>query len=302
MASIDISWLVYDPLPVVVLEDQVQWQNLDLNQVMKWAFLWELIYKSSHRIINSGVFDANDCNDKFKNLGASYVTAFLNAIVCTTLGTYHLVNLWGAPDKKRYVMAQHAYDPWYSDTESARYSAYAFIGWLLCDIIHVLLNFGPKQLGGWDTVVHHAVFATLVSTCVGYGICPFAAAWLFCGELSSLPLNVRFFLINTGHGPPSAMTAANVLFAATFFLTRVALYWFGLFDYMRSGPRQLVAHGTPTLLVLGISFLLVFGAALNLFWFTQIVQIAIGRPRKQKSDKSAQPPPTQEAATRAKQD
>ena len=277
LPSFFLSWLVSNPVPPVPLEQHIRWGGLDPKTVMKWAFAWELIYKSSHRLINSQVSDANA---KMKRFGSSYVTAFLNAVVCTSLGVINLSWLLGAPEQRRYVMATETYDPWYNDTQSVRYSAYAFLGWILCDLIHVLLNFGPKKLGGWDTVAHHTLFAALVGSCIGYGTCPFAAAWLFCGELSTLPLNVRFLLINTGRGATAAMDATNKLFAASFFLVRVALYWWGLFDFLRHGPAQLLAHGAPGVLVAGVTTALVLGGALNFFWFTQIVKMAMGGPRK----------------------
>jgi hypothetical protein len=57
------------------------------------------------------------------------------------------------------------------------------------------------------------MFLLLTLLSLGFGICPFAGAWLLCGELSTLPLNARFFLVNSGMGASSAMAAANAAFA-----------------------------------------------------------------------------------------
>lgn len=286
-----MDWLLHDPLPPVRLEDQVQWNSLELHEVVKWTFMWEIVYQSTHRILNSSFFREKTFNENVRRLGCSYASAFLASSVLLTLGVNSLVWFWNAPEERRYIMAQQHNDPWFDDTQSARYSAYAFVGWLLCDLIHILLNFGPNKLGGWDIVVHHVLFITLASSCIGYGICLFSAGWLLCGELSTLPLNVRFFIINTGNSDTAAMTLANGLFAVSFFLTRVALYWYGLFDYLLYGPRQLLAHGTPEPLVAGVTFLLVLGAVLNVFWFKQIVDVAMDS----KSGKSTNEPEKSES-------
>ena len=299
-----ISAFLFDPaLPAVGAGEEVQWKELDVYQVLRWALLWEAVFQTSHWLINQSPPAGSSA--RLLNLGCSYVTAFLNAGQCTVLGVYNFLRLWAAPASARYVIARsvsaHSGDDGFgAGSEGLRTSSYVFLGWLACDVVHVLLNFGPKKLGGWDTVVHHAIFASLVSACIGYGVCPFAASWLYIGELSSLPLNVRFFLINTGRGATGAMKATNGLFALTFFLTRVALYWCGLADFLLHGPRQLAAHATPPSLVWGITFLLVVGAALNLFWVTQIVQIAVGKPQPRKDkDKDKDKAETAPAAAAA---
>ena len=284
-------------------EERVIWEAIDLKSVMKWAFLWELIYKSNGRLIRAlgpqtveeyctgmrqdGLKVSRDEAEKMfrklRSYGSSYANAFLNAIVCTTLGIINFMWLCDAPSKMKYVMAVDPLDPWFNDTQSARYSAYAFLGWLSNDLIHVLLNYGPKKLGGADTVLHHMLFLTLVSVCVGFGICPFTASWLFLGELSSIPLNVRFFLINTGRGDTASMKRTNVCFAATFFLTRVALYWYGLYDFMKNGITQLVSYGTPMYIVNGVTTMICFGAVLNFNWFISIVKMAMQAPKKKSS-------------------
>jgi hypothetical protein len=59
------------------------------------------------------------------------------------------------------------------------------------------------------------MFLLLTLLSLGFGICPYAGAWLLCGELSTLPLNARFFLINSGLGASTAMSAANAAFAVS---------------------------------------------------------------------------------------
>ena len=123
---------------------------------------------------------------------------------------------------------------------------------------------------------------------------PFPFGWLLVGELSSIPLNVRWMLIQISKSAqPSAgrnwttryTTVVNYAFAITFFASRVVVYGLGLAHLLRVrdelfGLRSRVA--SPLLyLVLG---LLVGGYVLNLMWMRKIVQMAVGGGKQKHAD------------------
>ena len=83
-------------------------------------------------------------------------------------------------------------------------AAQAFVGYLLMDFFHVIARY-PK-LGGLDMCLHHAGFLFVTLLGLGYRVFPFPIGWLLLGEVSSIFLNVRWFLINSGHGASAALS------------------------------------------------------------------------------------------------
>merc|ERR1719352_2273283 len=148
----------------------------------------------------------------------------------------------------------------------------AFLGWLLSDLVHLLL-FWPV-LGGVDMLLHHATFACLTCLGVGYRMCPLVVGWLLLGELSSMPLNMRWILINTGRGDSRALARTNFAFAGSFFVVRVVVFWFSLAHALRVERPLLLSLGAPPWSVNTLCAFLSAGALLNAFWFARIVQIA----------------------------
>ena len=101
-----ISAFLFDPaLPAAVgAGEEVQWKELDVYQVLRWALLWEAVFQTSHWLINQSPPAGSSA--RLLNLGCSYVTAFLNAGQCTVLGVYNFLRLWAAPASARYVIAR----------------------------------------------------------------------------------------------------------------------------------------------------------------------------------------------------
>jgi hypothetical protein len=124
--------------------------------------------------------------------------------------------------------------------------------------------------------------------CVVYGICPYAGTWLFCGELSTIPLNFRWFLIQSGKGDSTLMKVTNIVFASLFFLTRVVLYWSGLLEFISSTMPLLFAHGIPNHVLLLFGLLIPGGALLNAYWFALIFNMARGGGKKHKNKPSVE--------------
>jgi hypothetical protein len=118
-------------------------------------------------------------------------------------------------------------------------------------------------------------------TCLGstYKVVPFVVGWLLLGEISSLPLNMRWLLISTGRGASSAMFVTNVVFAITFFLTRVVIFWAGLWHVVVH-MRPMVIDSCSPLVINTICGFVAGGACLNAMWMTQIVKMALRGGKK----------------------
>jgi len=123
--------------------------------------------------------------------------------------------------------------------------------------------------------LHHSGFFAIAFVCISHGLYPFTASLLLCGELSSVPLNIRWFLINNFGG--KAVALVNVVFAVTFFAVRIMLNWAGIVYLLYvSLPITLMAkyRFAPALLN-AICFLIVCGALLNAYWFVKIMRMAL---------------------------
>mmetsp|Transcript_41766 Transcript_41766/g.83801 ORF Transcript_41766/g.83801 Transcript_41766/m.83801 type:complete len:101 (-) Transcript_41766:512-814(-) len=96
------------------------------------------------------------------------------------------------------------------------------------------------------------------------------------GEISSIPLNVRWFLLTTGRRNSAALRAANSSFALTFFCCRVLAYGAGLLHLLtlRVELATLGGERVPMPLLVVVLALLVAGYGLNLMWFRKIVRMA----------------------------
>jgi len=176
--------------------------------------------------------------------------------------------------------------PWYPAAAAAERTNVFFLSWLLYDLAHVVTCY--PRLGGMDTIAHHLGFIGASLVCGSYRILPFPFAWLTTGELSSIALNIRWFLINSGRGDTAALQLAQVAFALLFFVTRVVLYGAGLAHlawhrhllFARVEGAPLAAVPLPLLVV--VLLLLCGGYALNMLWMSKIVKMARGGRRAPK--------------------
>lgn len=85
-------------------------------------------------------------------------------------------------------------------------------------------------------------------------------------------MNVRWYLISSGK--TRWIDTVNYLFAAMFFLTRVALYGIGLYEFLTNDPNldwKVFDFWQPL-----TPLALLSGYGLNLFWCFKIVEKALG--------------------------
>ena len=204
-----------------------------------FALGWELLYQLVKRLLV-----ARSSHEKVRDYGASYAVAFIHAAVVSALGAAQYIAMRDLPESSKAVVDPA--DPHHEQSRDAVRLAYIFFGWLLYDLVHVVINY-PK-LGGADTLAHHLGFLAFGVFSFGYALFPFCSTWLLLSELSSLPLNARWFLIQTGRGDTNLFVAVNAIFALSFAVVPVALFGLGLAHQARAcqparGPR----HPTPTL-------------------------------------------------------
>mmetsp|Transcript_66654 Transcript_66654/g.124433 ORF Transcript_66654/g.124433 Transcript_66654/m.124433 type:complete len:262 (+) Transcript_66654:71-856(+) len=256
---------------------------LTLVKILLCIGCWESLYQVAHAVLPSlatkllSSSAARDQRDKFTRCGASYVVAFCHACLMGSRGSWHLWALLPAPEPHKLAIPDEAVQPWYQLTSATETTNLLFFSWLAQDFIHIALQF--PRLGGYDTLFHHVGFMTASAICGNYRILPFAFAWLLCGELSSIPLNIRWFLINTGYGDCRFLQVTNVIFAATFFATRIVGYGLGIWHFF-SVRHALFQMDVPSPFLLVVLVLLVAGYILNLMWMQKIVQMAAGKKKK----------------------
>jgi len=209
--------------------------------------------------------------EKLVRIGPSYAVAFVHAVLTAVRGSMHVVALLRAPPAAQLAIPAAHDDAWYAAAEATTSTNLLFFSYLAYDLVHVIADY-PLQ-GGVDTIAHHAGFMAASLVCGLHRILPFPFGWLLVGEVSSIPLDIRWFLLTTGR----TSSRTNVAFASTFFLCRVCVYGAGLV-HLYLHRDLLLALGTthvpPPLLTL-VLVLLVGGYALNLLWFRKILQMAL---------------------------
>ena len=244
--------------------------------------------------INTG--EMNKPKEKIMKYGPSYFVAGIHALILSTRGCQHFLQLLHTIPK--YQMQQIPVSSILTHVEisavdyrhitqaqtSVELSNLLFLSWIIYDLIHVISSY-PK-LGGFDTIIHHCLFMGAALVNGYYVIYIFPFSWLIMGELSTIFLNIRWFLIQTGRGSTKMMKWCNYIFAIFFFLTRVILYGWGL--YLMSRPdvwTVILELPAPKYLVLSVLGLLVIGYFLNLLWMKSIVEMATKNNEKGRKSK-----------------
>lgn len=228
---------------------------------------WELAFRAARMLCR------RSSHPVIRSNGASYCTSVVNAAWCALAGGYLLRNFVQIP-----VASCAAVDPvdpnaWVGVATKA--AAYPFLSWLCMDFMHIAVNF-PRS-GGPDALAHHFLFILLTSLLMSYEVLPVVGAWLMLGELSTLPLNARWFLINSGRGDSRALFVANCLFALCFLLSRVLVFWAGV-AHMLLYLRPLLLSApfyVPRWVVDPLCGAVTAAGFLNAWWMRRIIQMAL---------------------------
>lgn len=252
-------------------DDEVRWRGIHGWAIISFLVLWELVYQVSK------VMAAKYCSQwtKISQLGGSYMAAFLNACVCSVLGCWIVVAyLLFADARGRALVLDDG-----PAVGAVYLAAQSFIGWLMMDCCHLLTHF--PTLGGVDMLLHHFGFLVMAAIGYGYRVVPFICGWLLLGEVSSIPLNIRWFLIQSGRGDSRALAYVNYAFAGCFLLFRVFILNAGLVDYVvELRPVLLAPPCNAEAWAVNVFCILLVGCSLlNLYWMAKIIQMAI-KPRE----------------------
>ena len=263
--------LLFDSAPHSPPHAGIAWVGVDWLAIALFAIMWELV----QRVANARCARYSE-HKKIVSQGGSYVTAFLNAWVCSIAGlaiTTSLLCSESAVD--RAVMATPGrLGGSASVTPLVLRATQCFVGWLFMDVLHIVARY--PELGGVDMLLHHCGFIGVTLLDVGYGIFPFAVGWLLLGEISSIFLNLRWLLINSGRGASVSLTITNAAFAGAFFLLRVGVLWAGIAHELATTRPLLLAppYASPAWAIDTICVAIVGAALLNAFWAVKIVRLA----------------------------
>ena len=217
--------------------------------------------------------------------GPSYIISFLHSIYVTMRGIIHLYELWHASnfDKLYIPPPKDIVDGYRFAHLHVATTNTLFLSYLLYDLVHIIIQY-PK-LGGVDTILHHVLFASCSLINGTYGLMAFVFGWLIVGEMSTIFLNIRWFMLKTGHGAgvnnnKLLMNRVNGMFATTFFITRIGIYTAGMihlfyysYEELRSLPEE---TGVPPPLLGVTCSCMVLGWALNMIWGYKILAMVVG--------------------------
>jgi hypothetical protein len=219
----------------------------------------------------------------FARDGNSYAVSLLHATVVALRSLKHLYDLRDAPLWPKFNQLQYGSPtPWAQGAAGVEPTNTIFLAFLLYDLVHVLREY--PRLGSVDTIAHHLGFMVCATVCGYNRVFPWPFSWMAVGEVSTLPLNLRWFLINSGRGDTVLMKMTNTVFAFTFFVGRVVLFGLGLLHMWINREPWVLG---PCRRVAGLHFvvgLFVAGYLLNLMWFRKILQMGRRPPRKARSE------------------
>lgn len=247
-----------------------------------------LITRYSDMILRDSLNDAtkDEAKQNLIKRGPSYATSQLHAVYASYRGILHLYNLSFASNlDKVFNPRTHMLDG-IQTTRSAGLEVgttnILFLSYLLYDLLHVIYQY-PK-LGGIDTILHHVLFAMCSVINGTYGIMPYPFGWLVVGEISTIFLNTRWFLLKSGREHSKFLNVTNRLFALAFFVTRnivytigmIHLFWFS-WDEVQSLPE---VSGVPRILSGMTQGCMLLGWGLNAVWGYKILNMVMGEKKK----------------------
>ena len=249
--------------------------KMDTLQILKFTLAWEATYQTLKLVTKH----THTHFDKVKTLGASYGAAMINALICTATGAAMLAHYLTHNNQTQTTLAKLEKT---NETNFITMTMNSFLAWILYDLTHLLTLF--PRLGGIDTIIHHCGFALVTALAIYHQIFPFAAAWLLLGEVSSIPLNIRWYLINTQRGDSKALNITNICFAIFFFIARVVIYWVGLIHMLLVSRTILLDKpiNANQSVVNIICTLVAGGGLLNAFWFNKILKMAKRRGKNKR--------------------
>jgi hypothetical protein len=194
---------------------------------------------------------------KDKPMALQKALSMIHALVVTTFGLLYLPQFWNAEVSVAYECSRNSHP--------IKKATILFVTYLFTDIM----------IGCWkktmkvDFFTHHIIFGLVAIIQIYYKRSCLPFTWLISGELSTIFLNIRWYLISTGRS--YGLSIVNILFAFSFFATRCVLYGWGLLRFWNEDPNLWSSEWSLWLAVTPLCFSL--GYLLNLWWFSRMIQV-----------------------------
>jgi hypothetical protein len=244
----------------------------------RWFFLvvcWELANQTAR------LFCRRSPHPAIRATGSTFICSTINAIWCTASGLYLTWVFAQLPDANRAHLDPEATNLWACLLVKA--AAYRFLAWLTMDLIHCFEKY-PKTVG-LDALAHHTGFILLTAVQMSWDLLPIVAAWLLIGELSTIALNIRWYVISSGQGDSRALVYTNAAFALSFFLVRILVYWAGVLHLGFFMVPLLLSppYNAPAWPLYVLLFSITAAGVLNLWWMYKIFKMATRKPKAAKA-------------------
>jgi len=270
-----------------------------IAQFLTFLFVWEALYQIASRAIKLAISRYPDqivptettqstgqASKTLAQRGPSYAISFLHSAYVTKRGFRHLLALWNASNTdKLMIPGRTVVSRVRLDHLEVATTNMLFVSYLVYDLVHITTQY-PK-LGGLDTVAHHVLFAICSFINGTYGIMAFPFGWLIVGEMSTIFLNLRWFMLKTGRQGSAALKVINSLFASTFIMTRIGIYTCGvvqLFGHSINEVRRLPdLSGVPVPFLVATCGCILLGWILNLIWGFKIAKMMMMGEAKAKN-------------------
>lgn len=243
--------------------------HLDGRQFVVACLVWEALFRLCQFaiaiavkvpfVVAGGSENRQARVEKLLRDGPSYAVSLIHAV---------LVVYIGLPVFLRTVHATTD-DQYSGRNEAAEWLCAVFLGYLTQDVVHIFLVW--PQLGGWDVIFHHATFFCCGAVCGYHALYIYPFTWLTLGEASTIFLNIRWFLLQSGRPASHIATwLVSLLFASSFAVTRFLIYGSGL-AHMAYNHEVLVEIWQRHPSVAFVTVLIGMGFALNVIWLRKIL-------------------------------
>jgi hypothetical protein len=213
---------------------------------------------------HNGCLTSRPIRQKDKPMALQKFLSTLHALLLSTFGLLYLPQFWNSEISVAYECSK--------DAHIIKMATMTFTGYLITDII----------IGIWKNTIklevffHHVLFASVAIIQMYYERSCLPFTWMITGELSTIFLNIRWYLISTGRS--YGLGIINALFVLTFFVTRCLLYGWGLLRFWLEDPNIRSHEWSVWLLVTPSFFSL--GYVLNLWWFSKIIEKILDMSKK----------------------
>lgn len=190
-----------------------------------------------------------------------YILSFIHSIFATLTSIYLFFELIDENIENKYNCKNNV------SFNHVLFCTAAFMAYLTVDTYFYMHVSNFKNLHK-STLLHHLMFffASIVQICYSKSCFPFS--WLYLGEISTIFLNLRWFLKQ--HKIDGLWKIlVNILFIFFFFISRVVIYGYGLFKFFRE-DEDIYANSKSFWHITVILFS--FGYILNLFWISVLIK------------------------------